>query len=186
MESLLDKYNQLLQKDPVVFNQLITIESVSKNKLIIEQGTYNGNLYILLDGFVRGYFINDEGTEVNVFLSESGFSFGVPEILFGKHFSKYNFEAISEVKVATLKFSELEKLAVTNPLIFDFYSIVLKNTINLLIKRLELFTSESPEKRYLDLYQSRPVLANNVAQKHFAIFLGISPNSLSRIKKRIK
>ncbi|MGL5787520.1 MAG: Crp/Fnr family transcriptional regulator [Bacteroidales bacterium] len=185
MESLIKKYNLLLEKAPDIFNKLITVEPVTRNTRIIEQGTYNGNIYILLDGFVRGYYIDDQGIEVNVFLSEKGFTFGVPEILFGKNFTKYNFEAITDITVASLSFKELEREAAINTIVFDFYNVMLKNIITLLVKRIELFTGESPEDRYIDLYQSRPILAKNVAQKHFAVFLGISPNSLSRIKKRM-
>ncbi len=48
-----------------------------------------------------------------------------------------------------------------------------------------LFMSSTPEQRYLRLVQKRPSLINRVPQHQLASYLGMTPESLSRIKKRI-
>ena len=50
---------------------------------------------------------------------------------------------------------------------------------------LSKFISSSPEERYLDLQENRPDLFNRIPQHQIASYLGIKPESLSRIRKRI-
>lgn len=50
-------------------------------------------------------------------------------------------------------------------------------------QQIDLLT-KSPEERYLDLLQTFPEILNRVSQKHIASYLGITPQSFSRLKKR--
>lgn len=73
-----------------------------------------------------------------------------------------------------------------NKYAFDFYNTALKNVVMAFIYRLEAFIEESPEERYVNIDKVRPNLAYLFLGKYLASFLSISPNSLSRIRKRLK
>jgi CRP-like cAMP-binding protein len=47
------------------------------------------------------------------------------------------------------------------------------------------FMTSSPEERFADLMNNNPSLMNRVAQHQIASYLGVTPESLSRIKKRV-
>lgn len=184
---LKDKYLAWANNDPVLVERLTDKQFFYKNEIIIEEGTFNGNFYLIEKGFVRGFYTDQWGNENTLFLPEEGFFFGAPEcILNYKKTTKYTFEALSDMEVIIFDFKELEQQAMLNKYAFDFYSTALKNVVMAFIYRLEAFIEESPEERYVNIDKVRPNLAYLFLGKYLASFLGISPNSLSRIRKRLK
>ncbi|GIZ15651.1 hypothetical protein RCZ15_05210 [Capnocytophaga catalasegens] len=121
-----------------------------------------------------------------VFLPEEGFFFAAPEcLLMEEKSTKYTFEALTDVEVSCISFRQLETAARTNTYAFDFYHTALKNVVMAFIYRLEAFIEESPEERFQNIGKIRPSLPTRPLRKYLASFLGISPNSLSRIVKRL-
>lgn len=181
------KYQILAENEPQLLNRLADRKFFPKGTYIIKEGTFNGNFYLVEKGFVRGFYTDHRGNENILFLPEEGFFFGAPECLFDqKKITKYTFEALSDVDVIVFNFKELEQQAVQNKYVFDFYNTALKNVVTAFIYRLEAFIEESPEERYVNINKVRPNLAYLSLGKYLASFLGISPNSLSRIRKRLK
>lgn len=185
MKCLLQIYYEWKEKEPTLFYKMVRTKKYAKNELIIQQGCRKKHVYLILNGIVRSYFLDNGGNEIDVFLSEKGYIVGAPDNLLQGCASKYYCEALADTEVAYWVLDELENAARIHPIVFDLYNHILKNQIELFVNRLEAFVCESPESRYVNLYKRRPKLVKEVPQKHFSKFLGISPNSLSRIKKRI-
>ena len=68
----------------------------------------------------------------------------------------------------------------------DFYLSLLKEIILTLSYRLNTFVTMTSEERYLDLIHWNPILIESTYDKHLASFLGITPLTLHRIKKKQK
>lgn len=185
-ENLFQKYQLIAEKDLQLLEQITEKKIFEKGVIIIDEGEVNSNFYFILNGFVRGYYTDIKGDEHNVFLAEKGLFFGAPEGILDEKQTKYTFETLSDTEVLVFDFKTFEKTAIENPLFFDFYSTAFKNILKIFIGRLESFVRESPEERFLNLKIWRPELFKNVFQKYLAGFLGISNNSLSRIKKRVQ
>ncbi len=184
---LKDKYLAWAENDAPLMERLAKKKSFYKGSCIITEGTSDPHFYLIEKGFVRGFYTDQWGNENTLFLPEEGFFFGAPECLFDqKKTTKYTFEALSDVEVIAFNFKELEQQAMQNKYVFDFYNTALKNVVMAFIYRLEAFIEESPEERYVNIDKVRPNLAYLFLGKYLASFLGISPNSLSRIRKRLK
>ncbi|WP_404812314.1 Crp/Fnr family transcriptional regulator [Capnocytophaga canimorsus] len=184
--SLQEKYTILKEKESELLASISERKYFPKGTLIIKEGKSNNDFYFIEKGFIRGFYIDYWGNENTIFLPEENFSFGAPEcILNGQKHTKYNFEALTDVEVIVFNFNELEKQASKNQYFFDFYNTTLKNVVFAFILRLEAFIEESPEERYVNIDKIRPNLYTLSLRKYLASFLGISPNSLSRIRKRL-
>ena len=158
-----------------------------KNKEIIFQvGSTTRRAAFILSGVARGYFINKDGVEKNVMLRVEHNFMGVPEWLFGDIPTKYTYEAILECELLVFNLIDIEELAKKNAAIFDLYVNGLKDTILIMIYRIETMIDLSPEERYNDLLEKHPYFFQAAFNKHIANFLGITPVSLSRIIKRKK
>lgn len=185
MTEISDLFPYLNKRDIMLLQKIITYDTISKKEIIISPGHISYDFFYIYKGVVRGYFISESGEEITVFIDDDGFFVAAPESVFNLAPTKYYFETIVETKLFKFDFRQLEELANENKNILRFYLNGLKNIIRVLVNRLEGFVSNNPEQRFLSLYESRPLVIRTAHKKEIASFLGISPNSLSRIIARI-
>ena len=174
---------------PLDINQLIQIgdHQVYKNKaVIISAQTTSKKIFFLLSGMVRGYFINRKGEEKNIFLRPEHTITGAPDSLFNNQPSKYTFESILESHLFLFHYDELLQVSRQFPNINQLLIVGLQENIQTLIFRVESLIDKLPEERYEELLERSPQFFQTAFNKHIANYLGITPNSLSRIVKRRK
>lgn len=184
MELLKQKYNFLSDKDILALSEISTTKSYSKNEDIISPFNMYKNFAFVNKGLIRGYYVDEQWEEINVFLVEENMFFTTPEYLTEYKKSKYTFEAVAEVELLIFNLKELEALSFENKNVHRLYTDALKFIIKTFVDRLEDLTT-SPEKTFLNLHEKRPFLIRKAMKKYIAHFLGIAPSSLSRIKSRI-
>lgn len=183
---LLEKYRIFAENEPLLFEQISEKLSFEKGTHIIEENDFDTHLYFITKGFVQGYYTDHWGNENTLFLPEEGFCFAAPECIFSqKKATKYTFEALTDVETCRFDFEELQVYAVQNQSVFDFYNTMLKAIVEAFVFRLKAFIEKNPEERYLNVSNICPNLHRLSLGKYLASFLGISPNSLSRIRKRL-
>jgi CRP-like cAMP-binding protein len=138
----------------------------------------------ILKGCLR-YFYNVEGQEhTGQFFFENSWYTDYESFLSEKP-SKQNIEALEKTEILLLQKKDLEKLYETYPKFERFGRLMAENAYLGVRKKNENLVNLSPEDRYLKLVKERPKVIERVAQHYIASFLGIQPQSLSRIRKRI-
>ncbi len=139
--------------------------------------------YMVLDGLIRGYGCNKEKVHVNLFFITEGYYFLSPERLFeGLDVeSLHGFEAVTSSRILCINYSQLLEKAAQNALFFTFHQQGINTIIRGFTERIKLMIIEDAKQRYLHLCDHRPTIIEHAQNKHIADFLGITPNSLSRI-----
>jgi CRP-like cAMP-binding protein len=97
-------------------------------------------------------------------------------------------QAIEDTELVSLSFDSLQQLYNHKLLSYKmerFGRLIAEYLICCYDDRLNSFIIQSPEERYLDLLSSRPDIIQRIPQHHIANFLGITPVSLSRIRRRV-
>ncbi|MEN5054154.1 Crp/Fnr family transcriptional regulator [Sphingobacterium kitahiroshimense] len=158
-----------------------------KTKLVESDDMFN-YVFVLTTGLLRWYFYSEDGTENNVFFSseaDEASIIGIPEYYADKRETKYTIEAVTDTQILMFPKDKFEELAFQHKGIFQFYIKSLKTIINILRIRTEQFCSASPSTRYEDFLKARSYITKNTNRKYIANFLGITPNSLSRLSARI-
>jgi len=155
-------------------------------EIISKSGNHSKKVILILTGSVRGYLVNEDGTEKNVLLRSAGIFIADSIGLFKNKPQRYTFESIGEVQMLIFKFKEFEALAYKDPIILKLYLSVLKEAILRLTYRVESLITMTNEDRYLDLVKLDPIFLRSAYSKHVANYLGMTPVSLSRIMKRVK
>ena len=84
-----------------------------------------------------------------------------------------------------IKKNDLYKLYETNPVFERVGRVMAENAFMSLMQLNTMRTNLEPEDRYLNLLKQRPELVERIPQHYIASYLGIQPQSLSRIRKRI-
>lgn len=158
-----------------------------KTKLVESDDMFN-YVFVLTTGLLRWYFYSEDGTENNVFFSseaDEASIIGIPEYYADKRETKYTIEAVTDTQILMFPKDKFEELAFQHKGIFQFYIKSLKTIINILRIRTEQFCSASPSTRYEEFLKARSYITKNTNRKYIANFLGITPNSLSRLSARI-
>ncbi|WP_367866043.1 Crp/Fnr family transcriptional regulator [Pedobacter sp. WC2423] len=92
---------------------------------------------------------------------------------------------MQDSEVLTFSFKEVQKLYETSPVWEKFGRLVAERVYLQLNERVEMFQFMSPQQRYEHLLATRPELFNQISQFQLSSYLGVKPESLSRLRKRI-
>ncbi len=159
--------------------------SFARGELLIKEGQLRKEVFWIRKGLVRGYRISEKGVEITtMFRWEDQLLVSPNLILFNEPALQY-FEALEPTEVFRIDYDKVQKIIENNPKLEANRAIILRNTLKEALERIDSFILRSPEQRYLDFIRTKPDLLNRVPNKYLANVLGITPVSLSRIRKRI-
>jgi len=156
---------------------------VKKNNYLLRQGDTCKDLVFVQKGCLRLYYLKDD-IEVSVwFAFEQSSAIEINSFISGNP-SDYLLEAIEDSEVLCLSKTELNKLYQSQPKMQEMMRNFWEDVILNLINRFTALQKDSAEKRYLDLL-NKPAYLETIPQKYLASFIGVTPTSLSRIRKQI-
>lgn len=169
------------EKNAIVSSEIF--RSFKKGTTLLKEGENSKESYFVLNGCIRTYYIIDGEEKTTGFYTEMEAL--TPPCVTNKTPSEY-FVGCVENSIVTVSNSDME--AEVNSKFPKFEIMCRKLSEELLAKqqiKFDEFKTSSPEQRYLNLLQNRPELIQRVPQHQLASFLGIKPQSLSRLRARI-
>ncbi|MCU0435605.1 MAG: Crp/Fnr family transcriptional regulator [Bacteroidia bacterium] len=179
----ISKYVTLTEDEKNAILSLNIFHSVKKGTILLKEGQKSKESYFVLKGCIRAYYISDGEEKTTSFYTEmEGFT---PPCVVSKTPSEYYVSCIEDT-ILTISNSDME--AEVNSKFPKFETICRLMAEELLAKQridFDAFKTSSPEQRYLNLLQKRPDLIQRVPQQQLASYLGITPQSLSRLRARI-
>lgn len=182
--SRLKKYASLNKDEATYLAKHLVIKQYAKGDLIFSEGSIARSIYFVLEGCVR-LFYNVDGVEKTAFFYTEGdficagesYNLGIPAI--------ENYQAIEDSVVVHFDKNFNEKLMETFPVFQTIALIATENELIACQKMLASFITQKPIQRYLKLLETNGALFLRVPQQYIASYLGVSPETLSRIKKRV-
>jgi len=188
MERLIGHINSILPmstEDLALLTPLCFELSIKKKANLLVQGDVCKNIYFLTKGFFRMYYIDLEGNEINTrFTQEDNFMVDFQSFLTQKP-SRYYWQAMEDSTVLAFAFKDVQRLYASSSSWQKFGRLVAERVYLQLNERVEMLQFMSPEQRYVYLLETRPELFNQISQFQMASYLGIKPESLSRLRKRL-
>jgi len=179
----LSKYVSLTEDEKNAITSLDIFHSVKKGTTLLKEGQKSNNGYFVLKGCIRAYYIIDGEEKTTAFYTEmEGLT---PYCVITKAPSEYYISCIEDT-ILTVSNSDME--AEVNSRFPKFETLCRILSAELLAKQqidFDEYKTSSPEQRYLNLIQKRPDLIQRVPQHQLASYLGIKPQSLSRLRARI-
>ena len=179
----ISKYIPLTEDEKNAILSLDLFRSVKKGTTLLKEGQKSQDSYFVLKGCIRVYYIIDGEEKTTAFYTEmDAFT---PHCVINKTTSDY---FISCVEDSILTVSNADMGVEINSK-FPKFEIMCRILSEELLAKQQIdfdeFKTSSPEQRYLNLMQKRPDLIQRVPQHQLASFLGIKPQSLSRLRARI-
>ena len=185
----------LLPKHTYPLMKLLSFLSVLRNSksrtfekgvTIIEEGSKENQVFFIRKGLVRCFFVNEKGDEITFQLfPEHRVVLNFHTLLFNKP-SKFEFQTLERTRVYQIDEQYFQSALVKNPkLLESSRQFIFRKNLQQVYERVESFVLLSPEERYLRYCKEYPGVVNRAPDKYIASILGITPVSLSRIRKRI-
>ena len=179
----ISKYISLTEDEKNAILSLELFRSVKKGTILLKEGQKSQEEYFVLKGCIRKYYIIKGEEKTTAFFTEmEGLT---PHCVNNNSPSEYFISCIEDTIIAV---TTPEMGADVNAKFPKFEIMCRLLSEELLAKQqinFDEFKTSSPEQRYLNLLQNRPDLIQRVPQHQLASYLGIKPQSLSRLRARI-
>lgn len=177
------KYIQLTGGEFDDYYRLLQFKSFKRREELHAVGKVCRYAFFLLSGCIRYYNIVDGEEHTGQFFFEGAWYSDYESFLFGQP-SEQAIQALEPTQVAVLSKEALEKLYIGVPKFERFGRLMAERAFLGLRRRTEALTQLSAPERYGQLLRTRPKVIQRVPQKYIANYLGIRPQSLSRIRKK--
>lgn len=160
-------------------------EKKLKKKInLLTAGKVAKEVFFIINGCMRLFYEKD-GIDISAYFFTENMFAGAYDSFTTQQKSRHSIETIEDCQLLSIDYKNLQSLYEEFPKMNEFVRKVLEERFDALH---QLFTSQilnSPEERYLNLLKERPDLLQRIPQHQIATFLGITPVSLSRIRKRV-
>ena len=181
----LEEKIKLTEDEKELCKSFFTPKKLRKRQYILQEGDVCKYTAFVEKGMLRSYTIDEKGNEhIMQFAFEGwwiadqfGFLTGEPAV--------YTIDALEDSELLLLSKQAEEQLLQRIPKFERYFRILLQNSLIATQRRLIGSLSQTAEERYNQLIQTCPTIPQRVPQHMMASFLGITPETLSRIRKQL-
>ena len=165
--------------------QFATSKVIAASEIYIPEGKIFKKIFYIKKGLLRIFFVTESGEEKTFFFRWEGQIAAIPECIFDNQPTRQTWQALEDCELMEIDFDIVEKLSENNISLFKIRLGFAEKMFLDALKRVESFVLDKPEERYQKLIIQKPEIIKRVADKHIASFIGVTPVSLSRIRKRL-
>ncbi len=165
-------------------NKLNTIRSYKKGSLLLREGEVSTKSFYIISGCVRQYYVKDgEEKTTNFFIEQESITpaTNMTNLTPSSHY----LECLEDTDLTYATDEQTKDICDKFPRLGEMCRENTEFALSEHHQKFAKFIMSSPEERYIDLLENRPNLLNRVPQYQLASYIGITPESLSRIRKRL-
>lgn len=181
----LSKHILLTDKEKDFFCSLLNTRFLSKNSFLLREGDVCRNVSFITKGCLKTYHLDDKGVEhitdfsIEEWWAEDLYSF------FTETGSRTTIKAIEDTDIIQISKTNLELLYQEVPKFERFFRILFQNAYIAHRDQIQSMLSDDAEQRYIRFIKKKPYALVRFSQQDIASYLGITPQFLSAMKKKI-
>lgn len=165
-------------------SQRFKLENHSKESILLKEGDLCRKLYTIQKGCLRFYYIDTEGKDITHWFSFEGDFMTELNSFFSQAPSDFYLETLEDCQLLTLNLDDIKVLSKEFPEYYIMESIVLRNAALELGEKIKDLQFRDAKTRYLNLIKKQEDILLRVSLGHIASYLGITQQSLSRIRRQ--
>jgi len=174
----------LTDEDYELIESVSLFKKLRKRKYLLQAGDIFRFHAFVCKGFLRNYYVDKKGQEHIMQFAPENYWTGDFESMNSGLPSKYDIDAIEESEILLLKKEDFEMIRKTIPTFNDFVNETLKRNAVFLQERIHVNISLSAEEKYNNFISKYPSISNRVPLHMIASYLGVSAETLSRIRSQ--
>jgi len=176
---------KLTDEEKQRISSFFTFKKVRRRQYILQENDICRNLSFVKKGLLKSYRLDEKGTEhITVFGWEgwwisdfNSFVNQAPAVL--------NIEAIKDTELLNLSRENYEQMTLEVPVMDRYFRILYQNSLVTKDQRLISSNSDTAEEKYKSLILFNPDIIQRIPQNLIASYLGLAPETLSRIRKKL-
>ena len=187
-KSLIDYFNKILplnDEEKAFVEEVFKERRVKRRQYILQEGDFCKHNTFVLEGCFKMYFVDDNGKEHNLQFAIENWWIGDIGSFHNEEPSKLYIEAIENSVILQIKKEDQLRLFVDYPKFNRIFRMLAENAMVGLQQRTIQNISSTAEERYLDFLKRYPQFFNRISNVQIASYLGVTPEFLSAIRKKI-
>ncbi len=181
---MMSNFIELTDEEKEGILEAFPIKKYAKETNLLKEGQIAKNAFLVIEGCVRKFFIQNGEEITSEFYTEFQSIVNFDSMANGSP-SKYYFTCTENSVIAILNSEKETALYKEFPRFGEVCRVEMEKMLGASQEKLSDFKNTTPKERYLNLLKERPNLINRVPQYQLASYLGVKPETLSRIRKRI-
>lgn len=157
---------------------------LKKGAFLLKEGQFSVDSYFVLEGCIREYTITDGEEKTTNFFTEDQWVISLNNFT-PQNPATHNWICVEDSMLVVGNEHKAQELFKQFPRLETISRVVMEGVFSEQKKQLTSYLTDTPEQRYLKLLKSRPGLFQRVPQYQLASYIGVKPESLSRIRKRL-
>lgn len=180
----IQKWTEISEADEKIILAAFEGFSINRKNLLLERDDVCQYLFFIIKGCLRSYFVDEKGVEHIYQIRMDNNWISDLESFFSESPSKYYIEAIEKSQLLRISKERLELLYDQIPALERYFRILFQKAYVNALKRLNATMWDPAIDRYRDMLKEHPDMFQRVPLVFIASYLGITPESLSRIRKQ--
>ncbi len=179
----IEKYITLTEEEKKSIIDLNIFRAVKKGTVLLNEGQTSSQSFFVLKGCIRVFYVVDGDEKTTEFYAEmEGYS---PPCVLSKKPSELYISCVEDSIICVSDLGMEAEIFQKFPKFESLCRVLSEQLLSQNQRSFDEYKTSSPEQRYLNLLKNRPDLLNRVPQHQLASYLGIKPQSLSRLRARI-
>ena len=181
MEALRQRLSQMIPVSDEMWADVMdqaSIVHLKKGDILLRAGEICHNTWFISEGLVRMYYLKDGVEHIRQFFFENGLMADFVSS-FTQSPSRLYLDALEDTRLIAMPATMLNRYPA-------FKEIALIDSLYHVSNRMASIFLDSPEDKYRDLIKGRPKVIQRIPQYMIAAYIGVTPEGLSRIKRRMR
>jgi CRP-like cAMP-binding protein len=175
----------ITEREKEICRSLFIPKKLRKRQYLLQQGDVSKYTAFVEKGLLRSYVIDDKGAELIMQFAPEGWWINDMYSSITGEPAEQHIDAIEDSELLLLTNQAYDELLQQAPVFERFFRLLIQNSFVALQRRLKGNIIQTAEEKYKNFIQLYPNIVQRVPQHNIASFLGITPESLSRIRKQM-
>ena len=180
----INKWTTISKEDEVKILSAFEPISIKKKKDLLVAGQVCDYMYFITKGCVRSFYIDSKGIEHIYQIRMDNNWIGDIDSYYTRQKSRYNIEALEDTNLLRITVDRMDQLFIEIPALERYFRILFQKAYINALNRLNATMWDTAIDRYNNMLKEHSEIFQRVSLVHIASYLGITPESLSRIRKQ--
>lgn len=176
---------QLTDKDKELVMSFFKCKNLRKRQYLLQEGDMCKYISFVAQGLMKSYTVDEKGNEhINLFAWEGWWISDFAGFIFGNEV-KLNIDTVEDTALLLLSRANYDKMLTEVPVMERYFRILYQNSLATKDSRLISANTHTAEEKYAMFRETYPSISQRLPQNLIASYLGLSPETISRIKRKM-